>query len=86
MPSTTVHIPDELLSEIDKIVRKMGITRNRFVIHACRRAVESAAGQWPKGFFDQRRDGKEFRLLRDAVEEMESKILSRRSSRKGSPV
>jgi Arc/MetJ-type ribon-helix-helix transcriptional regulator len=86
MPSTTVHIPDELLGEIDKVVRKMGITRNRFVIQACKRAVESAAGQWPKGFFEQRRDDKDYRLLRDAVEEMESKILSERKSRRGSPV
>ncbi|MBW2642455.1 MAG: CopG family transcriptional regulator, partial [Deltaproteobacteria bacterium] len=32
MPSTTVHIPDKLLSKIDQIVKKKGVSRNRFIV------------------------------------------------------
>ena len=83
MPSTTVHIPDALLIKIDKLVKQKGITRNKFVIHACEKALESSAGQWPKDFFENNMDKKSLNLLRESVAEMEAAILSRRKSRKG---
>ena len=52
MPSTTVHLPDQLLSKIDQIVKEEGISRNRFIIQACERAVNDSAGRWPEGFFE----------------------------------
>jgi len=52
MPSTTVHIPDKLLSKMDRIVKKKGISRNRFIVQACEQELNNDAGQWPKDFFD----------------------------------
>jgi ABC-type branched-subunit amino acid transport system ATPase component len=40
--STTFHIPDTLLREIDRAARRMGLSRNRFVIQACGEALAVA--------------------------------------------
>jgi len=81
MPSTTVHIPDEILSRIDKVVSDKKISRNRFIIEACEKALDSAAGEWPKGFFDMQMDHEEFRLLTEAGLELESAIIRLRRNR-----
>ncbi len=52
MPFTTVHIPDKLLSKVDQIVKKKGISRNRFIVQACEQALNNDAGQWPEDFFE----------------------------------
>ena len=83
MPSTTVHIPDPLLSKVDQIVKEKGISRNRFIIQACERAVVNNAGEWPEGFFEPDLSGDDLKLLREGVAEMEEAIISMRKSRKG---
>ena len=75
MPSTTVHIPDTLLTEIDRIVNEKGISRNRFIIQACEEALKNSAGQWPADFFELNLSGANLRLLKEGVVEMESAIL-----------
>lgn len=81
MPSTTVHIPDRLLSKIDQIVKEKGISRNRFIVQACEQALNSNAGQWPEGFFEPKLDEEDLRLLREGVLEMEEAIISMRKNR-----
>ena len=81
MPSTTVHIPDKLLSKIDQLVKEKEISRNRFIIQACEQALNNSAGQWPEGFFDTELNGEDFELLRNGVQEMEDAIISRRKNR-----
>ena len=82
MPSTTVHIPDRLLSRIDEIVKEKGISRNRFVIEACEQAFDIDAGQWPEGFFEDEPSKKDLKLLKEGVKEMEKAILKMRRNRK----
>jgi metal-responsive CopG/Arc/MetJ family transcriptional regulator len=65
MPSTTVHLPDQLLSRIDQTVKEQKISRNRFIIQACEQANEQ-----------------NYKLLIEAVLEMEHAIVSKRKSRK----
>jgi len=81
MPSTTVHIPDNLLSKIDQLVKENEISRNRFIIQACEQALKNRAGQWPEGFFDSEIDKKDFKLLTKGVQEMEDAIIGRRKNR-----
>lgn len=81
MPSTTVHIPDELLSKIDQRVKEMEISRNSFIIQACEQALENTAGQWPEGFFDIEYNEDDLALLREGVQEMEDAIVSKRKNR-----
>ena len=83
MPSTTVHIPDPLLSKMDQIVKEKGVSRNRFIIQACEQAVISNAGEWPEGFFEPDLSGDDLRLLREGVAEMEEAIIRMRKSRMG---
>jgi hypothetical protein len=82
MPSTTVHLPEQLLSKIDQLVKEKGISRNRFIIQACEKAVNDSAGQWPEAFFESKLSQEDLDLLRESVLEMESEILQRRRSRR----
>lgn len=83
MPSTTVHIPDKLLSEIDQLTKEKEISRNRFIIQACQEALKTISGEWPEDFFDTNFSRKDLKILREGVEEMEGVIIQKRKSRKG---
>lgn len=79
---TTVHIPPELLARVDDAAGRQGISRNRFVIKACERAVEEDAGAWPEGFLDPL-PSDQLEVLRDASQEMERAIHANRRNRGG---
>ena len=81
MGTTTVHIPEPLLREIDRAAEAMGISRNRFVLQACKEALVRQGGAWPEGFFDQVLPEEDARALREATLEMERDVLSRRRNR-----
>jgi len=83
MPSTTVHIPDPLLSKMDQIVKETGISRHRFIVQACEQAVINDAGEWPDNFFEPDLSADGLRLLREGVAEMEEAIIRMRKSRIG---
>ena len=81
MPSTTVHLPDALLSKIDQIVKEIGISRNRFIIKACEEALQNNTGNWPQNFFEPELSPGNLKLLKAGVAEMESAILKKRKNR-----
>lgn len=81
MPSTTIHIPDKLLSNIDRAVKDQDISRNRFIINACEQALKNRAGQWPEVFFNTELNEEDFELLQEGVLEMEAEITSKRKNR-----
>jgi len=83
MPSTTVHLPDDLLLRIDRLVQEKGISRNRFITEACREALENSAGQWPIDFFDSDLTDSQLSLLREGAAEMDSAIFRLRRNRPG---
>ena len=80
MPSTTVHIPDELLSKIDQVVKEKEISRNRFIIQACEQALNDIAGEWPEGFFDMDLSDENLEILYEGVREMEQAIMHNRKN------
>ena len=86
MPSTTVHIPDQLLSRIDKAVKEQNISRNRFIIQACEEALNHMGGEWPNGFFEPLPEEKDLNLLREATVEMEKIIFAKRKNRSRAPL
>ncbi len=85
MPSTTIHIPDDILTEIDRTAKRKKISRNRFVLEACKEALQRDAGEWPEGFFRQSLSHEEKDLLLEAVSEMEIAISQNRRNR-GTPL
>lgn len=82
MPSTTVHIPDNLLAKIDELAKEKGISRNRFIVRACEDALDNVAGQWPEDFFEPDISKEDLEILRKSVLEMEEAIISMRRNRK----
>ena len=85
MPTTTIHFPAEVLQQIDSVARRLGVSRNRFVIQACASAVARDAGQWPQGFFDRHLPARDQALLEEATAEMEAAVFRART-RRGVPL
>ncbi len=81
MPTTTIHINDDLLARIDEVVKKKGISRNRYIIQACEKSLKQEDGDWPEDFFDLQLDNSDLQLLREAIREMEEEIFSNRINR-----
>lgn len=81
MPSTTVHIKDETLREIDEIARRRGVSRNRVVNEALEQAVSRDKGAWPAGFFEQHADEATRSEIEEAGRELEHAIIAARRNR-----
>ena len=81
MATTTIHVPDDLLADVDRVAGASGISRNRFVLDACREAVRRFEGEWPDGFFSQDRSSADHKALQEATREMEDAIRSARRNR-----
>ena len=81
MATTTIHIPDDLLHDIDRAAQSMGVSRNRFVLKACGAALELYAGEWPQGFFNSPETAGDRTILIEATRELEKDILARRMNR-----
>lgn len=86
MPSTTVHIPDELLTKLDSAIKGKGISRNRFIVEACKLALENEAGQWPRDFFECDLGAEDLKLLSEGADEMISVIARNRKNRVGTQI
>lgn len=82
MPSTTIHISKDLLSKLDQVVQEEGISRNRFIIEACKRFLQDRQGEWPSDFFDADMDDTDLRLLREGGKQMETDIFGMRKNRR----
>jgi metal-responsive CopG/Arc/MetJ family transcriptional regulator len=81
MPSTTVHFKDELLAAIDQAASRRGISRNRFVMEACEKAVDEEHGHWPDGFLEPSLNTEERTLVAEATAELESAVAAARRNR-----
>ena len=79
MPSTTVHIPEQLLKEIDQAAKERNISRNRFINESCVLALKNRVGDWPEGFFKVKES--ELKVLREASIELEQAVYSHRKNR-----
>jgi hypothetical protein len=81
MASTTFHIPDHLLREIDRAARSRGVSRNKFVLQACGEALAREAGAWPQDFFEPSLDPDDENVLAQATRELEREVRARRTNR-----
>ena len=85
MPSTTVHFGAEILSEIDAAAQRHGISRNKFVMTACERALREDRGVWPEDFFEPAYGTDDWDLLTAGTNELERTISENRRNR-GAPL
>jgi hypothetical protein len=75
---TSVHIPARLLEALDRRARLLGVSRNRVIVHALERELESSA-RWSPGFFEalanvQRGDP-------EAIDELVHDVRARRTAK-----
>jgi metal-responsive CopG/Arc/MetJ family transcriptional regulator len=81
--STTVHLPPNLLSSVDRRARELEMSRNRYIIRALERALHEEEG-WSPRFLDTLAAAAEDREGQEAVEEMRAAIAASRT-RKAPP-
>jgi hypothetical protein len=74
---TSVHIPKQLLAAVDRKARALKISRNRLIVRALEREVESG---WPPGFFEQLR-GTDASTVEEFRDSMDVVRAARRSKR-----
>ena len=44
MGTTTIHFPDDILSDLDRAAALHDVSRNKYVLNACRAALSREAG------------------------------------------
>ena len=82
MPSTSVHLPAELLKRLDRAARRRRISRNRLVTEACRSIVDAGRAKWPDDFFaTERLSRRDLAFLRSTFGDWLHNIQSRRSKK-----
>jgi hypothetical protein len=85
VPNTSVHFPDGLLAELDRLAKERGVTRNRVIVDSCRQTLR-ATRQWPDGFFsNSHRTSAELRELQAGAEEFDRTLTAGRKSRRKAP-
>ena len=50
MANTSIHLPESLLEELDRLAAERGVSRNRLIVESCRRVVEERSC-WPGELF-----------------------------------
>jgi hypothetical protein len=86
VPTTTVHLPHELLRALDALAARTNASRNRLVIEACERLVHSNRGVWPPGFLEGAHlSTKDRKDLAAAGQALERSIRRARRSRRREP-
>ena len=85
MPSTTVHIPDDLLARVDRLAERRRVSRNRIVLDALSAELSRDSGEWTEAFFSPPADRRTLSLLRAATRELETAVAGSRRNR-GAPL
>jgi predicted transcriptional regulator len=82
--ATTVHLPPDLLEQVDRRAAELGISRNRYIRTALEGAVRHETG-WSGPFLEMLEQGSADRDRQKAVTEMMRIIAAGRRSRKRAP-
>lgn len=86
MPSTSVHLPDELLRGLDRTAKRRRMSRNRLIIEACRSIIGQGQAEWPEGFFARERmSPRDLELLRSEFETWTRELRAARHSKREPP-
>ena len=54
MANTSIHLPESLLEELDRLAAERGMSRNRLIVESCQRVVEERSC-WPGDLFSNDR-------------------------------
>jgi hypothetical protein len=79
--NTSVHFPEGMLDELDRLAEERGVSRNRVIVDSCRQTLRTQR-QWPPGFFsNEHRTAVELRDLREGAEEFARALTTGRRRR-----
>lgn len=81
--ATSVHLPEELLEELDRRAKEVGMSRNRYIVEALRAAILRETS-WSPRLLQMLAEAARDEEASEAVEEMMSAISSGRT-RKSPP-
>ncbi len=81
--STTVHLPPQLLATVDHRARELGVSRNRYIIRALERIIESET-RWSPRFVDELAAARSDDESREALQELVT-VVARNRTRKPPP-
>lgn len=86
MATTSIHLPPDLLEQLDRIANDRGVSRNRVIVESCRVTVQNHRGRWPEGFVegDQLTDD-DLELLRGGADGFLADLLAARVNRAEAP-
>ena len=65
MPNTSVHLPQALLTSLDRIAAERGTSRNRLIVESCQRVVEERSCWSPELFSNDHLSDTEPQELRE---------------------
>jgi len=83
--NTSVHFPEGMLDELDRLAEERGVSRNRLIVDSCREVLRSRR-QWPDGFFSNAgRTADELRELESGAEEFARSLAAARRRRRAPP-
>jgi hypothetical protein len=83
--NTSVHFPEGLLDELDRLAQERGVSRNRVIVDSCRAALRTRR-QWPDGFFSNAHlTADELRDLQESAGEFARTLAAGRRSRRAPP-
>ena len=86
MASTSVHFPESLVEELDRIAKERGVSRNRLIVEACRRVVRERDA-WPADFFSNKHlSPDDLSEIEGGAAEFSDSVLSARRSRTAPPL
>lgn len=76
--ATTVHLPPDLLESVDKQANSLGLSRNRFIIEALKKAIEAQVA-WSSGFLQELSAAAHDEDGRDLIDQMIQAIAANRT-------
>jgi hypothetical protein len=85
MPNTSVHFPEGMLDELDRLAAEAGVSRNSVIVESCRHALK-ARRRWPEAFFsDDHLTPADRRELRRSLRTFTDAIVVNRHNRQRPP-
>ena len=77
---TTIHLSPELLNAVDRTARGLAMSRNRYIVRALERAVQTETG-WSADFVERLEAARADPEIQRAADEMRAAIEANRMSK-----
>ena len=83
--NTSVHLPQALLANLDRIAAERGTSRNRLIVESCQRLVEERSCWPPELFSNDHLSDAELRELQQGEQDFWRAVENARQSRTRPP-